>query len=118
MGRYGSVVRRARKASGLSQAQLAEIAGIDQPNISAVENGHRQPSLDTLQRLLAGCGHALVAVGPAGSVALPHPDEPDDDLEAPSEPDPALRPTTPLEANQALMAVLAVAEATVRSRSA
>ena len=46
----------ARKASGLTQKQLAEITGIAQADISKLENGNANPSLRTLQRLADGLG--------------------------------------------------------------
>lgn len=49
----------ARKASGLTQKQLAEITGIAQADISKLENGNANPSLRTLQRLAFGMGTSL-----------------------------------------------------------
>ena len=49
----------ARKASGLTQQQLAEITGIAQADISKLENGNANPSLRTLQRLASGMGTSL-----------------------------------------------------------
>lgn len=49
----------ARKASGLTQKQLAERTGIAQSDISKLENGNANPSLKTLQRLAAGMGMKL-----------------------------------------------------------
>ena len=46
----------ARKASGLTQQQLAEKTGIAQADISKLENGSANPSLRTLRRLAAGMG--------------------------------------------------------------
>ena len=46
----------ARKSSGLTQKQLAEKTGINQGDISRMENGNGNPSLRTLQRLAAGMG--------------------------------------------------------------
>ena len=46
----------ARKRSGLTQKQLAEKTGINQGDISRMENGNGNPSLRTLQRLAAGMG--------------------------------------------------------------
>jgi transcriptional regulator with XRE-family HTH domain len=111
---YGNVVRRARLAAGLTQAELAAIAGQEQPNISAIESNRRQPTLDTLQRLLAGCGHVLVAVGTAGRIPLPDPDEQDDLLAMRTSP---ARPASADEANRILMGALSVAEAVVRARA-
>lgn len=111
---YGSVVRRARLAAGLSQSELAAVSGIDQPNISAIEADRRQPTLDSLQRLLAGCGHSLVAVGTAGRIPLPHPDDADDLLAMRTSP---TAPSSPEEANRMLMGALSVAEAVVRAKA-
>lgn len=44
-------IRKARKAAGLTQAQLAERSGIPQSHISRLENGEHSPSAQTLQRL-------------------------------------------------------------------
>lgn len=49
----------ARKASGLTQKQLAERTGIAQGDISKLENGNGNPSIHTLQRLAAGMGMKL-----------------------------------------------------------
>ena len=42
---------RARKHSGMTQAQLAEKCGIAQGDISNLETGSGNPTLNTLQRL-------------------------------------------------------------------
>ncbi len=49
----------ARKSTGITQKQLAEITGITQGDISKLENGSANPSLRTLQRLAAGMGMKL-----------------------------------------------------------
>lgn len=49
----------ARKASGLTQKDLAEKTGITQADISRLENGNANPSLKTLQRLAEGMGMRL-----------------------------------------------------------
>lgn len=49
----------ARKASGMTQKQLAEKTGINQADISKMERGNGNPSLRTLQRLAAGMGMRL-----------------------------------------------------------
>lgn len=46
----------ARKNSGLTQKQLAEKTGITQTDISRLENGNGNPSLQTLKRLASGLG--------------------------------------------------------------
>ena len=52
----GYQIARLRILRGLSQAQLAEIAGTRQPSIARLENGNSLPSLSFLQRLAAGTG--------------------------------------------------------------
>jgi len=44
----------ARKATGITQSQLAEKAGISQGDISKIETGNANPSLNTLKRLAKG----------------------------------------------------------------
>jgi uncharacterized protein len=56
----GSLLRRARVSSGLSQAELAVRAGVAQSVISAYEAGRRQPALPTLARLIDATGYDLV----------------------------------------------------------
>lgn len=54
-------LREVRGAAGLSQAQVAALSGIAQPNLSAFERGRRTPSADNLQRVVEACGLELVA---------------------------------------------------------
>ena len=54
-----SILRAARLRASLSQAALADRVGVAQSVISAYERGHREPSLRTLERLVAGTGHEL-----------------------------------------------------------
>ena len=49
----------ARRQKQLTQKELAEITGIAQADISRMENGNANPSLQTLKRLAAGLGMAL-----------------------------------------------------------
>jgi predicted nucleotidyltransferase/DNA-binding XRE family transcriptional regulator len=53
------MIRRARAAAGLSQAELAERAGTSQPALARYETGVALPTLPTLERLLAACGRRL-----------------------------------------------------------
>jgi transcriptional regulator with XRE-family HTH domain len=50
-----------RRASGLSQTELARRAGTSRPTLSAYENGRKSPTLDTVQRLLDEAGYDLDA---------------------------------------------------------
>ena len=56
----GSLLRRARRGAGISQAELAFRAGVAQSVVSAYEAGRRQPSLPTLARLIDAAGADLV----------------------------------------------------------
>jgi len=44
----------ARRYAGITQTQLAAKTGINQSDISRIENGDANPSLNTLKRLAAG----------------------------------------------------------------
>ena len=48
-----------RNEKNLSQKQLASLTGINQADISRIENGNANPSLRTLQRLAKGLGMKL-----------------------------------------------------------
>ena len=50
---------KARKEKGLTQKQLSELTGISQADISRIENGTRNPSLEMIKRLAAGMGMQL-----------------------------------------------------------
>lgn len=56
----GSLLRRARRGAGISQAELAFRAGVAQSVVSAYEAGRRQPSLPTLAKLIDAAGSDLV----------------------------------------------------------
>ena len=49
----------ARKLTGLTQKQLSERTGITQGDISRLENGNANPSLNTLKRLANGMDMVL-----------------------------------------------------------
>ncbi len=49
----------ARISQNLTQKELAERTGINQADISKIENGTRNPSLNLLKRLADGMGMAL-----------------------------------------------------------
>lgn len=53
---FGEVVRRRRKAAGLSQEQLSHRSGLTAAFISLVENGHKAPSILSLHQLATGLG--------------------------------------------------------------
>lgn len=70
---YGAFLRQVRESRSMSQAQLAEVSGIGQPNISAYENDRRTPSLDVFNRLLVSCGYELAADGGRTVLYAPFP---------------------------------------------
>lgn len=72
-GVYGTFLRTVRQSRQLSQRQLAELSGIRQANISAIENGRRMPTADTLNRLLVACGYGLVAAAGRRVIGCPLP---------------------------------------------
>lgn len=60
------IVREIRKASGLTQSELAELGGTSQPTIAAYESGAKVPNLKTLRRLAEAAGFDLrISVTPA-----------------------------------------------------
>lgn len=55
----GFQIKQARLAKQLSQLELSEIAGIDQADISKIENGRICPSLSTVKRIARGLNTKL-----------------------------------------------------------
>ena len=68
----GDAIKRARLRAGLTQHALAARAGTSQATISAYESGRKQPSLETLDRVLAATGTRLEVV-PEGRRAVRRP---------------------------------------------
>lgn len=61
-----------REANDFTQEQLAAATGINQANISRLENGTANPSLRTLKRLAAGMGMKLkLEFVPLSQTSLP-----------------------------------------------
>lgn len=52
----------ARKEKGLSQRELAEISGVNQPAIARLESMRSTPQIDTLFKLLSPLGYTLSIV--------------------------------------------------------
>jgi transcriptional regulator with XRE-family HTH domain len=48
---FGNRLREARLSAGLSQSELEELSGIPKARLSRYENGHVEPSIQTLNRL-------------------------------------------------------------------
>lgn len=69
----GAVLRDARRAAGLTQAELARRASTSQAAISDIERGRVQPSAHRLDRLVGMCGRRLTAVPSAApEIVDPH----------------------------------------------
>ena len=49
----------ARKAQNMTQSDLAKVTGINQADISKLENGNRNPTLNMLKKLAEGLGMSL-----------------------------------------------------------
>lgn len=58
--RAGALLKVARRAAGLAQKALAELAGTSQSAIAAYEGGQREPTLPVLARMVRATGHELV----------------------------------------------------------
>ncbi|MDQ6778790.1 MAG: helix-turn-helix domain-containing protein [Actinomycetota bacterium] len=56
------IVRDARRAAALTQAELARRAGTAQSALAVYESGTRTPSLSTLARLPGACDYELALV--------------------------------------------------------
>lgn len=57
----GSLLQIARLKSGLSQRELASLAGVPHAMIARIETGRQQPSFPTLAKLLAAAGFEVRA---------------------------------------------------------
>jgi transcriptional regulator with XRE-family HTH domain len=63
------MLRYARRRAGLTQRDLARATGVPQPAIARIESGVVTPSVDTLERLLAGAG-ATIEVAPRPGIGV------------------------------------------------
>jgi transcriptional regulator with XRE-family HTH domain len=71
---YGRVIRAARRARGVSQRELAALAGVPVSTVGRIEADATTPRLPTFTALLDALGYRLVVVD-AGNQPL----QPDDD---------------------------------------
>lgn len=55
----GDAVLAARAQSGISQRELSKATGIDQSDISKIERGISNPSINTLKRIAEALGKEL-----------------------------------------------------------
>ena len=110
----------------MTQLELARNTGIEQPNLSAYENDRQVPSMDTLNRILVGCGYLLEATSGERRILCPLPDGlPTSTADSPSvsadEPSPSSvttqQPPDDAMSARKLEQVLALAEAIRTSRA-
>jgi predicted transcriptional regulator len=55
----GRVLRYARRRAGLTQRELAKLAGVPQPAIARIESGAVSPRMSTLAPLIEATGFSL-----------------------------------------------------------
>ncbi|MHB8467125.1 MAG: helix-turn-helix domain-containing protein [Acidimicrobiales bacterium] len=122
---YGGFIRAIRASRSLTQQDLAGIAGLSQPNLSAYERDRRVPTADTLNKIVVACGYELAATDGERTIFCPLPIAgwfPDEDLpdRLPDDPGDELRTVTretPMDERvAAITAVLELADATRRQR--
>ncbi len=73
-----ALIRDARHAAGLSQAELAERLGVKQPVVARLERSGANPTVRTLRRVMDATGSELTlgfAPAPRGGSRLPDVDE-------------------------------------------
>lgn len=70
------LLKLVRRRHGLTQMDLARLAGTSQPTISAYERGLRDPSYETLRRLVAAAGERLELDAVIAEADLPPPSGP------------------------------------------
>jgi transcriptional regulator with XRE-family HTH domain len=58
----GTLIRRRRKSLSISQADLASLSGVAQPNLSKIERGQTPATLETYLRILGALGIDLHGV--------------------------------------------------------
>jgi len=58
-GTPGELLKTCRRATGTSQVELAEAAGVSQPMIAGCESGAAVPSLESYVELLTACRYHL-----------------------------------------------------------
>lgn len=57
-----SEIIKARRERGISQYQLGELSGVKQSAIARLERGNINPTLETIQKLLAPLGKQLAVI--------------------------------------------------------
>lgn len=65
------MVRAARSSRGISQRELAELAGLPNTTVARIEAGHVDPKFGTFDRLMAAAGYGLALVDGLGRLLAP-----------------------------------------------
>jgi uncharacterized protein len=73
-----ALIRAVRRRRGLTQADLARRAGTSQPVVSAYEHGRRDPTYETLRRLVEAGGERLRLDAVMARSDLPPPADPEE----------------------------------------
>src|SRR5579863_10301163 len=63
----GHLISQARGAVGMTQRELSSATGLASSRISEYENGRRDPTVNTLLKLLAATGHTITMADMADS---------------------------------------------------
>ena len=58
-------IKEIRNKKNISQVQLAELLGITQPSLAAIESGKRVPKLETLMRIAAALDTSVLSLLPS-----------------------------------------------------
>ena len=61
---FGKKLQQIRKSKGLTQEQLAELAGVHEKHISKLELGTYKPSFDTMNKIFSALSLSIEEVGP------------------------------------------------------
>ncbi len=67
------LIRDARRAAGLTQAELAAHLGVSQSAVAKLEREGSNPTVQTLDRVLRPTGHRLQLIAPAWGTAVDEP---------------------------------------------
>ncbi|MDX6718073.1 MAG: hypothetical protein QOJ63_327 [Solirubrobacteraceae bacterium] len=67
------LIRDARRAAGLTQAELAARLGVSQSAVAKLEREGANPTVETLDRVLRPTGHRLQLIAPAWGTAIDEP---------------------------------------------
>lgn len=71
LGVLGDAIRRRRRRLGLSQQEVADLAGCSERTVRAVEHGKATVRLDVLQQVMATVGLAFTLGQGNGEIVVP-----------------------------------------------